>query len=214
MKFSMSVVETSEQIISLILDNLKNQINKTIQNSLPKIETEIKNVVKNAFITEPEYGSLKAGTLRAEFGIPDPSVVDSVIDLMVDTLEIKNDPVKISGNRLSGGFTLTMIKSNDINGVIYSAEANVTDNQKGYSLPWLEWLLLKGNDTIIQNYSVNYTNSPFSRSGLALMVESKNNWRVHPNFSGNQENNWTTRAISKVNKQIIQIISSNIKNSI
>ena len=214
MKFSMSVVETSDQIISLILDNLKNQINKTIQNSLPKIETEIKNVVKNAFITEPEYGSLKAGTLRAEFGIPDPSVVDSVIDLMVDTLEIKNDPVKISGNRLSGGFTLTMIKSNDINGVIYSAEANVTDNQKGYSLPWLEWLLLKGNDTIIQNYSVKYTNSPFSRSGLALMVESNNNWRVPPNFSGNQENNWTTRAISKVNKQIIQIISSNIKNSI
>jgi hypothetical protein len=214
MKFSMNIVETSDQIISLILDRLKNQINQTIQDSLPKIEIDIKLLVKNALISEPEYGSLKAGTLRAEFGIPDPAAVDSVIDLMVNTLEIKNEPIKIAGNRLSGGFILTMIKSNDINGVINTNEANVIDNNKGYSLPWLEWLLLRGNDTIIQNYSVKYTNSPFSRSGLAIMVESNNNWRVPPNFSGNQENNWTTRAISKINKQIIQIISANINNSI
>lgn len=214
MKFSLGIVESSEQIISLILDNLKNQINKTINNALPNIENDIKTLIRNSLVSEPEYGSLKAGTLRAEFGISDPSSVDSVVDLMVNTLQIKLDPIKVSGNKLVGGFLLTMIKSDDISGVIYSDNANVIDNARGYSLPWLEWLLLKGNETIVQNYSVKYSNSPLSRSGLAFMVESNNNWRVPPNFSGDQNNNWTTRAIKKSDQEIVKIISTNIKDSI
>lgn len=214
MKFSLDIVESSDQIVKLVLDQLKDQINKTIKNALPNIQKDVKSIVRNALVSEPEYGSLKAGTLRAEFGIADPSAVDSVIDLMVNTLEIKLDPIKVSGNKLVGGFLLTMIKSDDISGVIYNDNAKVVDNAGGYSLPWLEWLLLKGNETIIQNYSVKYSNSPLSRSGLAFMVESQNNWRVPPNFSGDQNNNWTTRAISKIDKQIVSIISNNINDSI
>jgi hypothetical protein len=207
-------METSDEIISLILTELKNQINNTINTCLPKIVNDIQQLVKQALISEPEYGSLKAGTLRAELGIEDVSSVDSVIDLIVNTIEIQQDPIKIAGNKLIGGFILTMIKSDDINGVIYSDIANVIDNTRGYSLPWLEWLLLKGNQTLVQNYSVKYTNSGSSRSGMAVMVESQNSWRVPSNFAGEINNNWTTRALSKVDKQIIQIISSNINDSI
>ena len=214
MKFSLDIVESSDQIVKLILDQLKDEINKTIKSALPNIQKDVKSIMKNALVSEPEYGSLKAGTLRAEFGISDPSAVDSVIDLMVNTLEIKLDPIKVAGNKLVGGFLLTMIKSDDISGVIYNDNAKVIDNARGYSLPWLEWLLLKGNETIVQNYSVKYSNSPLSRSGLALMVESQNNWRVPPNFSGDQNNNWTTRAISKIDKEIVNIISKNINDSI
>jgi hypothetical protein len=46
------------------------------------------------------------------------------------------------------------------------------------------------------------------------MVESQNNWRVPPNFSGDQNNNWTIRAISKIDKEIVNIISKNINDSI
>jgi len=214
MNFSLSLVETSDEIIKLILQQLKNQVDTTINSCLPKIINEVKKLVKDALISEPEYGSLKAGTLRAELGIEDTSSVDAVVDLMVNTLEIKQDPIKIAGNKLVGGFILTMIKSDDINGVIYSDRANVIDNARGYGLPWLEWLLLKSNETLVQNYSVKYTNSRFSRSGMAIMIESPNGWRVPSNFAGNIDNNWTTRAINKVNKQIIQIISSNINDSI
>lgn len=214
MKFSLDIVESSDQIVKLILDQLKDEINKTIKSALPNIQKDVKSIVRNALVSEPEYGSLKAGTLRAEFGISDSSAVDSVIDLMVNTLEIKLDPIKVAGNKLVGGFLLTMIKSDDISGVIYNDNAKVIDNARGYSLPWLEWLLLKGNETIVQNYSVKYSNSPLSRSGLALMVESQNNWRVPPNFSGDQNNNWTTRAISKIDKEIVNIISKNINDSI
>jgi hypothetical protein len=214
MKISLDVVENNSEIIKLILDNLKDQLSTAINKTLPNITKDIKNLVKNALINEPEYASLKAGTLKAEFGISDPEAVDRVVDAMTNTLEVTQTPIKITGNGLSGGFILTMIKSDDINGIIYTDIASVNDNEKGYSLPWLEWLLLKGNETIVQNYSVNYTNSPKSRSGLALMVKSNSNWRVPSNFVGTESNNWTTRAISKLDTAIVSVIQNNLENII
>lgn len=214
MKFSIDLLESDGDISKLILSNLKDQINKSINKALPSIEKDIKIIVKEALISEPEYSSLKAGTLRAELGIANVSDVDNVIDAMVDTLTIDNKPLSVRSSGISGGFILTMIKSDDISGIIYSDSANVIDNERGYSLPWLEWLLLKGNEVLVQNYSVNYTNSSRSRSGMALMIESDQNWRVPAAFAGKLNDNWTTRAISKIESQIIKIIQTNIENNI
>jgi hypothetical protein len=214
MKFSIDLLESNNDIVKLILDNLKEQLNKTINEALPSIEKQIKILVKNSLLSEPEYASLKAGTLRAELGIANVSDIDNVVDAMVDTLKIDNKPLSVRSSGISGGFILSMIKSDDISGIIYSDSANVIDNERGYSLPWLEWLLLKGNDVLVQNYSVNYTNSSRSRSGLALMIESNKNWRVPVAFAGKINDNWTTRAIRKIESQIISIIQANIENNI
>ncbi len=211
MKFSLKVTESEKDISKLILDHLTNQINKIIDKALPTIIQNIQTLVKESLISEPEYASLKAGTLRAEFGISNTENVDLVIDAMVSTINITRNPIKSNNNGLTGGFKLTMIKSDDINGLIYTDIGSVNDSEKGYSLPWLEWLLLQGNKTIIKNYSVSYTSNPRSRSGLALMIESNSNWRVPSNFSGTQSNNWTTRAISKINDKIIEVIQNNIE---
>jgi len=214
MKFSIDLLQSNEDIVKIILENLKDQIEKTIAKSLSNIEKDIKILVKEALISEPEYVSLKAGTLRAELGIANTSDVDNVIDAMVNTLKIDNKPLSVRSSGISGGFILTMIKSDDISGIIYSDSANVIDNVKGYSLPWLEWLLLKGNEVLVQNYSVNYTSNPRSRSGMALMIQSDQNWRVPQSFAGKLNDNWTTRAISKIESQIIKIIQTNVENNL
>lgn len=214
MKFSLDLIEKNSDIVKIILDTLKDQVEKTINKALPSIENDIKIIVRDALISEPEYGSLKAGTLRAELGIADVANIDHIVDALVNTLKVSKNPIRANTNTLSGGFTITMIKSDDISGIIYTDEANVIDNIRGYSLPWLEWLLLKGNETLVQNYSVNYTSNPRSRSGMALMIKSNSNWRVPPNFSGKMNDNWTTRAIAKTNDKIINIIKTNIENYI
>lgn len=214
MKFSLKLLENTSDITTIILNNLKIQIEKTINKALPSIERDIKALIKTSLMSEPEYSSLIAGSLRAELGISNVSDVDNVVQAMVDTLNISQNSINVSNNGLSGGFKLTMIKSDDISGIIYSDSANVVDSERGYSLPWLEWLLLKGNETLVQNYNVNYTNSSRSRSGMALMVKSDTNWRVPPAFAGKINNNWTTRAIIKSNAQITSIIKSNIENYI
>lgn len=212
MKFSLNLLDKNIDINKLILNNLKHEVEKIMSKALTSIKQDVQNLVKEALIAEPEYASLKAGTLRAEFGIANVEDVDSAVQAMVNTAEISYNPIKINSNGLSGGFVLTMIKSDDINGIIYSDVATVKDEARGYNLPWLEWLLLRGNEVIVQNYSVNYTSNLRSRSGLALMIQSNSSWRVPSNFAGIEADNWTTRAINKISNKIPQIIQSNIEN--
>ena len=212
MKFSLNLVENSSDIAKLILTNLKKEIDKVIDKALPNIRLDIQNLVKEALISEPEYASLKAGTLRAELGILNVGEVDGVVDAMVNTLDITSQPIKIGNGGLTGGFTLTMIRSADINGII-GLDIAMTKTEKGQSLPWLEWLLLRGNDKIIQDYSVNYIgNSYRSRTGSAVMISNPKGWRIPVNFAGTEGDNWTTRAISKIGNKIPKIIQSNLEN--
>jgi hypothetical protein len=211
MKFSLDLLESNEQIVKLILDNLKKHLSIVFDKALPKIEKDIKSIVKEALISEPEYASLKAGTLRAEFGIQHIDNVDSVVDALVNTLNIEYNGIKVSKSNLNSKILITMVKKDDISGIIFTDIASVIDD-KGYSLPWLRWLLLEGNKVIVQNYSVNYTNSPRSRSGMALMIQSDKNWRVPTNFAGSENNNWVTRAIDRAEPEIIKTIQNTIEN--
>lgn len=210
MKFSLTVLESQSDISKLILEQIRSIIDKAINKALPRISSELKQLIAEALRSQPEYASLLSGTLRAELGLSSTDVVNKLIDAMVNTLTIETNPIVINNKGIKGGFKLTMIKSDDINGLIYTDIASVIDDA-GYSLPWLEWLLLRGNDIIVKNYSVSYTSSEYSRSGMAIMVPSSSNWRVPPNFAGTQKDNWTTRAISSVEKDIYLILQSNIE---
>lgn len=210
MKLNVNIIESNKQIKDLILNNIKDTMTKIVNKAIPAINSSVKSIVKNALVGEPEYGSLLSGTLKAEFGIPNSSVVDSIVDALVDTLNIEASPITISRNGIAGGFSLTMMKSDDMNGLVYTDLASVHD-AKGYSLPWLEWLLYEKNNPIVKRYNVSYTDSPYSRSGMAIMVPSTGNWRVPPMYAGSIRNNWTTRAISKTEKQIYNTIISNVE---
>lgn len=213
MKFTLELLESNSQISKQILLSIKNHIDKTINICMSRILTEIKNAVSDALRSEPEYSSLTSGQLKAEFGIANSSDIDTVIELIVDTIEVKNQSTKITNNGLTGGFYLTMLESDTLSDIITQNPALVKDD-KGYTLPWLEWLCLRNNEPIVQNYSVKYGSSSRSRSGMAIMIGSDKNWRVPPAFAGSKSNNWTTRAISRAEQTIYDIIIKNIEGSL
>jgi hypothetical protein len=210
MKFSLNLLESDNQIKSMIFTSIIDKLSIVVNKSLSPITEGIKDIVKEALKKEPEYASLVGGKLKAELGIPDSSIVDMVVDALANTIEVSKQPFLSSGTGIKGGFVMTMMKSEDFSGVIYSSIASVVD-VKGYSLPWLEWLLLRSNAPIVKNYSVKYVSSPYSRSGMAIMVPSKDSWRVPPEFTGSQDDNWTTRAISSTEKSIYSLIKNNIE---
>lgn len=212
MKFSVDLLESDSEIRNLILNAIISDLKITISRSIPEITSKLKVLIADALRQEPEYQSLISGQLRAEFGIPDPSNVDRVVQALVETLEVTNNPLSITSGGIKGGFTLNMMRSNDLGGVIYSEIAATID--KDYALPWLEWLLLKNNQILVKNYEVKYTNDPRSRSGMALMFKSDKNWRVPPEFAGSQTNNWTTRAVERVEQKVYQIIQDIIEKNI
>jgi hypothetical protein len=213
MKFSLRLLETDSQISKLIMDELKIILDKAINTALPKISTEIKILIGESLRNQPEYSSLMTGTLKAELGIADATSITSVIDALIETLAVQKNDIKVTNKGLSGGFSLTMMKSDDMNGVIYTDPASVKD-ASGYSLPWLEWLLLKGSEILVKNYEVSYVSSPYSRSGMAIMIPSSSSWRVPPQFAGTENDNWTTRAINSVEDSVYKIIQENIEKNL
>jgi hypothetical protein len=213
MKFSLRLLETDSQISKLIMDELKIILDKAINKALPTISTKIKILIGESLRNQPEYSSLMTGTLKAELGIADATSITSVIDALIETLAVQKNDIKVTNKGLSGGFSLTMMKSDDMNGVIYTDAASVKD-ASGYSLPWLEWLLLKGSEILVKNYEVSYVSSPYSRSGMAIMIPSSSSWRVPPQFAGTEKDNWTTRAINSVEDSVYKIIQENIEKNL
>ena len=213
MKFSIKLLESNSKIRTLILEQIKTVIEQALIKATDDVADSVKLLIQNSLRQEPEYISLMSGTLKAEFGIPDSSSIERVILAMTETLRIVSNPVTATTRGLSGVFSLTMMKSDNAGGVIYDEIANVTDNQ-GQSLPWLEWLLLRNNQAIIKKYKVRFGSNQNSRSGLAIMVPSGDNWRVPPEFAGSQSDNWTTRAVTRVEDEIYRLIQKSVEKYI
>lgn len=215
MKLSLTLLETDSAIRQMILRSLAEDVSRTISRAIPEIRIGLRTLLESALKAEPEYSSLISGKLRAELGIVDTNIVDNIIDKMCNTLIVTSKPINISNIGLSGGLSVTAISSSDIGGLISDSDAFVNDPQRGYSLPWLEWLTLKGTSPIIKEYKVDMTSSPYSRTGMALMVsDSGSSWSVPPEFAGVEENNWTTRAVERIESQIVETIKQSIEKHI
>jgi len=210
MKFTLQLLESSREIEKNILSTLKILLEQAIDSSIRDLSDNIKDIVKAALQSEPEYSSLKSGELRYNFGISDPSNIDVVIAKLVDTIEIEIKPIKITSKGLSGGYTINMMNSQDFGGVLNIDASMVVDEKGGYKLPWLEWLLLRNNEFIVKDYEVQLGPNSSSRTGNAIMVRSNNSWRVPPAFAGSQESNWTTRALEKVDREIIMAMENTL----
>lgn len=213
LKFSLNLVQTDTQIKKLILQSLADDMNIVIKKAMSDIDTRVKIVVKNAIQQEPEYTSLKSGQLRAELGISDPSNIDKVIDAIVDNSKITHSPVRAGQMGLIGGFQYNLIKADDMGGVIYTDIGSVFD-AKGYYLPWLQWLLYEGGRPLVKKFRVQMGPSKNSRSGMAIMVRDRANWHIPPQFAGTITNNWITRAIDRLDSEIINIIQTSIEKRI
>lgn len=212
MRVELDLLENDKQITDMILNQIKTYIENAINKSLTKIADELKTLVASALRNQPEYASLMSGTLKAEFGLSDSSSINSIIIALVNTLQISKQNIQIKSSGLSGGLTLTMMKSDDMNGIIYSSIAGVSSGEQ--FLPWLEWLLFSGNTEIVKGYDIKYGNYSRSRSGMAIMDISSNGWSVPKQFSGNINDNWTTRAIDSVETDIYRIIKTNIESQL
>jgi hypothetical protein len=211
MKFSITLTDSAGDIRSKILESIREHLDKAFSAAIPKISIRLQNAVSSALKAEPEYMALTAGQLRYEFGIPDPIQVDMVIDGMVDTLDIKKIPLQTNNFGLSGGIELSMMPTRDMGGVTDTDAAFVIDEARGHKLPWLQWLLYEGNAPIVRQYRVQIGPSRASRTGMAIMKEANTNWKVPSEYSGTVSNNWTTRAIDRIENDISGILQNEIE---
>lgn len=214
MKLSFNLLDSTNVITKNILSILRDELNKAFVSAIPNIRTKIKDLIKEALITEPEYSSLISGKLKYEFGIPTAKKVDSVIDIWIQNIIVNYSAPVVRSSTISGGFSISAIQS-DYSDVLSNDSAVIVDSVSGAVLPWLEWLLLSGGQIIVRNYRVKMGSNRASRTGMAIMVESPgDSWRVPPEFAGTSNNNWVTRALSKIDDKILDIIQLEIERKI
>lgn len=207
MKFSFKIIDTNSQINNNILQALLPEVDSYLKKTLQTIKTSLPNLIREILQNTPEYDSLIGGQLQYEFGIPDPSnKLATIIDIWSNNVYIQYKNPIISTGQIKASFSVSLIRS-DLNDVLSSDAGFVIDNLRGYQLPWLEWLLLEGNKTIIPKQQVVFGPNKFSRTGFAIMKESNKSWKVPSEFAGTIRDNWITRAIDNAEPQINELLN-------
>tara|TARA_R110000824_G_scaffold2865_2_gene13036 strand:+ start:4645 stop:5277 length:633 start_codon:yes stop_codon:yes gene_type:complete len=208
---SLKLIESDRAIIAKIHTALAKELDGAFRKSSGKIKNRIKPIVANALFGSPEIVSLQGGVLRFDFGLtgdPGPQIVGAV----VESLQIKIERIRSSSKGISGGITLS-IQPSDYSNLLTLPVAMQALEIEG-RVPWLEWLLFAGDSIIIAHYGVEY-GAGLGRSGGAHMVSLKDApfgpYKVNSAYSGTIDNNFITRAISKVSSEIKNTIIGALK---
>lgn len=206
MKLSLDLIESNKEIEKLILLALLPEVQQFMIKGINYIKSTLPTTISETIVNTPEYRSLVSGKLKLEFGIPDPEVkIAELLRVWSNNIHIVSNEPSINGNQIKGVLDIGLIRS-DFSDVLGTDSAQMIDTLRGYSLPWLEWLLLEGNKTLVKNYQVIIGPSNRSRTGMAIMRESKQSWKVPSEFAGTISDNWITRALDNIDNEINNIL--------
>jgi len=213
MKFSIRLLESDKEISLKIGNALLPEVRKYMAKVTNKIRSELPNILEDIITNSQTYNDLSRGKLRLELGIPDPvSKILGILAVWSQNINlVYSPPFVTSSGTIQTSLTVGIVKS-DYSDILGTSYAYVYDNVRGYQLPWLQWLLLEGNKTIIDNYRVSFINSPKSRTGGALMRPStSSNWSVPNIHAGSIGDNWITRAIDDNKNTIDKFLQETLK---
>jgi len=202
---SIKLLESNSQIAAKINKSIAEQINKRIAKNKRNVIRSLKSAVGGWVRSSPEVGSLLSksvgGSLSSQFGltaVQADAAVNRIVSAVSDSLIVTLKPVD---SKLKSTIDFRFQKTDFLN-LLSLSEGHVI-TEKGQDLHWLDWLIMKGDITIVLGYS--YVAGPVGRSGGGEM-NIGGMWRVPPEFSGTQGNNFITRALDGHEKEIHKIL--------
>lgn len=174
----------------------------------------VKSLVKQELEKSDTYTSLLSGRLRTSFGLADSKT--AVEEITQAVVESSNMFIDISTQHVS--CTVVVLKD-DFSEVLNTEGAKYTYNARPKTtpagrrlvggrveIPWLEWLLFRGDSVIIADAQIA-TVSPtqYSRTDTTIMIHPKSpkGWSVPPEHSGVQDSNWLTKVLEPLAEQVI-----------
>lgn len=202
------IVDSLKKIKDNITTSIKEEVSKILGTRRRKIRERIKVIVYEAVYNSIAMKSVRNGILNYEFGLtddPTEAIADAVsrsVDIQVIEGKKKNGPL--------GGYSIKIQPTNYLNVLNLTEAVQITE--KGDALPWLDWLLTYGNETIIFDFKVK-AGAGLGRSGGGIMIGSSDGgffFKVNKAFQGTEDNNFITRSIQNagplINQEIIRIL--------
>ena len=171
---------------------IANYINSRISSRRSALISGVSNLIPAWINSQPEIISLQSSdtdSLAGQFGLTSSArIVTSIIESITNSVNISIVPFD---RNLNGGLELNFQPSDFAN--LLSLSTGYV-RYEGGNLHWLDWLLTKGDTIIITNYQYN-PGTGLGRSGLGNMTPG-GAFRVPPQYSGTDDNNFITRALS------------------
>jgi hypothetical protein len=207
--------ESAHEIRRKVLDLISLEIRDIFKAASPKIEAKARSLFIKAISNCPEMVALwNPNDLGGELGVT--GVGQKQRDIYNRWLEeITVDFTKVGVEKGGRGITcklyLNMV-ADGYHSVLSMMESHYV-TEKGVNIPWLQWLLMQGDAKLVMGYDVKWNpqHSGYSRTGTALMIRSKEKrWGIPPEYAGNFDNNFVTRALDTIIPQIMDIIEGEI----
>ena len=198
--------EAQRTIERMIKSEIINEFDKKVRGERSAIVRDLKEFTKKVLMEQPEIMSLRNGSLRADFGIPEEiDPVPEIIDAIVNSIDTE---WSFAGGKSASIAGLKVYVQPTTFANLFGLSVANHKTKKGANIPWLEWLLTAGDKILVTEYHVEHK-AGTGRSGLGHM-KSKNTFRVNPSFSGTVDNNFITRAFQGKDDQLGRIIKRRI----
>lgn len=206
MTLKIKLITPPKKIKEMIDEQATEYLNKKISKNYRRVVNSLQQKIPFWIRSQPEVQSLLSegaqGSLNALFGLyagDAGRAVNDIVNAVKQSTIIRIDKI----NRRYQGNVEFSFQPSDFANLIGLSSGNIT-TEKGVGLNWLDWLLTAGDTAIIIGYQ--YRAGDSGRSGGGIMIE-RGFFRVPPQFSGNLENNFITRALSGREKEIEPIMA-------
>lgn len=206
LKGNFKIVDSNQKITNNFYKEASKELRKIFEAASPKIQADVINIVVDALMDCPEVKALQGGSLKYAFGIPDSEVVTTIVYAIANSTKVKFKNFKFTKSTVSNVLSV-YIQPTDMKNILGLEEAYI-ETEMGAELPWLQWLLLRGDEVIVYDFHVLYRDGA-GRSGGAIMVP-KGVYKVESQYSGTIEDNFITRAITKEIGKIVEAVGRNI----
>jgi hypothetical protein len=191
MSISVKLLETTKEIEQKINAAIADQLNDVLAKNLSHIQTElIYGYIPSWIDDQPEIQALIRGELSGPFGttLSTLAIAGGISDAICQSTRVSFQKYN---SKLNGGGLEITIQPRDFSNVLSLPQGHTI--YEGGDLHWLEWMLMRGDETIIVGYEYN-PRTGLGRTGLGNMIKGRT-FRVPPQYSGTADNNFITRAL-------------------
>lgn len=201
--------ENTRRSVAELKAILIQKIQSIVQPIRVSADEAVRILIRQVLEKNETIKALTDGFLRGDFGLEHDvavTAVAAIIDMVMSkiTTDVKTDKKATTIRIVVGAIGLEDIST--IPGFSY---VSIPSEEE---IPWLEWLLTKGTEIVVDDYHVKYVEG-IGRSGLAEMRDGEF-FRVDPQHSGKIGNNFITRAIEGAKPEISRILSDSIKKNV
>lgn len=156
--------------------------------------------------------------LGGDLGI-DHVRANQLVNFVSRSISVVSKPITVTKPVL-GGLAITLIKD-DIDHFLNSPLAKYI-SENGYDVPWLEWLLTRGTDFIVETLDyfildVQPRKHPSSRTGHKIMVKDifqnfgvTKSSAISWEYAGTIDDNWFTQSAQRSIPRIKKIINQEL----